>query len=81
MKYFCRFCNRYLEDKDNVFIHDDVLHPENFVFKHGDREPFAYYLVSPHGIIFKLTKDMTSDLLNLTWNGKLAYKPLYTEVK
>lgn len=81
MKYFCRFCNRYLEDEYNIFVHDDVLHPDNFVYKHGDKEPFAYYMVTAEGIKFKLTKDMTSDLLNLFWANKLAWKPLYTEQK
>ena len=77
MKYFCRFCNRFIANSDGVLVHDDVLHPLEYVYRNDSQEPFAYYLNSPHGILFLKREKMTSNHLTLEWAGKLAWKPFY----
>lgn len=35
MAYYCKFCGRHLPLKDGVYIHDEVPHPENYVYEGG----------------------------------------------
>ena len=35
--YYCQWCQRHLPLDDGLYIHDDVYHPENFVYREGHR--------------------------------------------
>lgn len=79
MKHFCRFCNRFIDNNEGVLVHDDVVHPLEYVYRDDSQEPFAYYINTPFGYIYKDRKNMTNNDLTLEWAGKLAWIPLYEE--
>ena len=34
-RYFCKWCKKHLVLNGGVFIHDDVFHPENYIYEDG----------------------------------------------
>lgn len=35
--YYCEFCHRHIYEEDGVFVHDDVKHPENYIYGEGHK--------------------------------------------
>ncbi len=33
--YYCKFCERHLPLTDGVYVHDDVPHPEDYIYEGG----------------------------------------------
>ena len=64
--YYCSVCKKTLTANDGVFVHEDIVHPDDMLFDSEEQQPIALY-----------TGNYTIGFLNSDKTLKVG-EPLYT---